>query len=75
MTGNLPRLTPTSEFHVAFRRIPVYDFITILCRKKAKIENYAKEYIPTTGQGEAQHVKYKKHLTLVEIRTVQIICC
>ena len=43
-------------------KIPyVYDFITKICRRQAKvIQNHDNENIRDIGQGEAQHRKYKR---------------
>jgi hypothetical protein len=39
----------------------VYDYIRKLCRKQAKvIQNHENESVHYTGQGEAQHRKYKR---------------
>jgi hypothetical protein len=34
--GNLPRRTPVSDLHMAFKIPYVYDYITKLCRQQAK---------------------------------------
>jgi hypothetical protein len=54
---------PTSELHVTFKILYLYDFITQLCRllQEAKvIHNYANATVRNTGQGEAIHRKYKR---------------
>jgi len=43
-------------------KIPyVYNFITKLCRRQAKvIQNHDNEIVRNIGHGEAQHRKYKR---------------
>jgi hypothetical protein len=39
----------------------VYDYITKLCRKQAKVkQNHENERVRGTGQNEARHRKYKR---------------
>jgi len=58
--GNYPRRTPTRVLHMACKIPYAYDFITKLCRRQAEvIQNHDNENVPNTGQGEAQHRKYK----------------
>jgi len=60
-TGNYPRRTPTRVLHTAFKIPYVYDFITKLCRRQAEvIQNHDNKNVRNTGQGEAQHRKYKR---------------
>jgi hypothetical protein len=58
---NFPRNTSVRDMHVAFHIPYVYDYITKLCRKQAEvIQNHENEHVCYTGQGEAQHRKYKR---------------
>jgi hypothetical protein len=34
---NLPSLTPTRDFHMAFKITYLYDFVTKLCRQQATV--------------------------------------
>jgi hypothetical protein len=46
--------------HVAFQIPYVYDCITKLCRKQAKIiHNHENENVRNIGQGETPHRKHK----------------
>ena len=58
--GNYPRHTPTHDLHMVFKIPCVYDFITELCRRQAKVIQNHNENIRNIGQGEAQHRKYKR---------------
>jgi hypothetical protein len=59
--GNYPRRTPTRDVHKTLKIPYVYDFITKLCKRQAKvIQNHDNENVSTIGQGEAQHRKYKR---------------
>jgi hypothetical protein len=59
--GNFPRHTPVRELHVAFNIPYVYDYIAKLCRQQAEvILNHDNVNVRNIGQGEAQHIKYKK---------------
>jgi hypothetical protein len=59
--SNFPRHTPVRELHKAFSILYIYDYITELCRQQAEvIQNHENAYSRTTGQGEAQHRKYKR---------------
>jgi hypothetical protein len=61
ITGNFPRCTPFRDLHTASDLPYVYDYVTKLCRKQAKvIQNHENEYVRSIGQGEARHRKYKR---------------
>jgi hypothetical protein len=57
-TGNLPRPKPTCDLRVVFKIPYLHDFITKLCREKAKV-TLNHENVRNPGQGEAKHTKYK----------------
>jgi hypothetical protein len=58
---NFTRRTPVPDLHVTFKIPYVYDFITKLCRQQAEvIQNHHNPIVHNTGQGEAQHRKYKR---------------
>jgi hypothetical protein len=58
--GNSARSTPVRDLHVAFKIPYVYDVVTKLCRQQAEVmQNHHNQNIRITGQGEAQHRKYK----------------
>jgi hypothetical protein len=60
-SGNFPRPTPVPDLHTAFNLPYVYDYITKLCRRQAKvIQNHGNEHVRCIGQGEARHRKYKR---------------
>jgi hypothetical protein len=47
--------------HNAFQFLYLYDYITKLCRQQAQvIQNHENSHIQNTGQGKAQHRKYKR---------------
>jgi hypothetical protein len=47
--------------HVAFQIPYVYDYITKLCRRQAKIvHNHENENVRNIGQGETPHRKHKR---------------
>jgi hypothetical protein len=57
--GNLPRRTPVSDLHMAFKIPYVYDYIRKLCSEQAEaILNHDNENVRNIGQGEARHRKY-----------------
>jgi hypothetical protein len=59
--GNFLRHTSISDMHVAFHVPNVYDYITELCRRQAKIiHNHENENVRNTGQGETPHRNYKR---------------
>jgi hypothetical protein len=61
--GNLPRHTPVCELHKAFNIPYIYDYITKLCRKQAKIvQNHGNgnANVCNIGQGEPRHRKFKR---------------
>jgi hypothetical protein len=59
--GSFPRRTPVRDIHVAFQIPYVYDYITKSCRQQAEvIQNHENENVPSIGQGEAPHRKYKR---------------
>jgi hypothetical protein len=53
-TGNFPSYTSVRDMLVAFQIQYVYDYITKLCRKQAKVIQ-KHENVRCIGQGEAQH--------------------
>jgi len=60
-TGNLPRRTPTRHFHVAFKILYVYDFVTKLSSQKTTVVlNHENVNVRNTGQGDAQNGKCKR---------------
>jgi hypothetical protein len=60
-TGNFPRRTLAHDIHVASQILYVYDYITKSYRQQAEvIQNNENENACYTGQGEAQHRKYKR---------------
>jgi hypothetical protein len=59
--GNFPWCTTARDLHTAFGLTYVYDYITAVCRKQAKvIRNHKKEHVLGIGQGEASHRSYKR---------------
>jgi hypothetical protein len=59
--GNLDRLTPVRNFHLAFKIPYVYDCITELCRRQSEvILNHEIPNVRTIGQGETRHRKHKR---------------
>jgi len=60
--NNDPRAWPEIDVRSFQFKIPyVYDFITKLCRRQAEVnQNHDNEHVRKTGQGEAQHRKYKR---------------
>jgi hypothetical protein len=55
-TDNLPRHTPNSELHMAFKIPYLYDFVTKLCRQQSTvILNHENVNIRNTDQGEPRH--------------------
>jgi hypothetical protein len=60
-TGNFPRYTSVCELHKAFNIPYIYDYITKLCRKQAKIiQNHGNANVCNIGQGEQRHRKFKR---------------
>jgi hypothetical protein len=60
-TGNFPRHTPVCELHKAINIPYIYDYISELCRKQAKIiQNNENANIRNIGQGEPLHRKFKR---------------
>jgi hypothetical protein len=60
-TGNFPKHTPVGELHKAFNIPHIYDYITKLCRKRAKIiQNHGNANVCNIGQGEPRHRKFKR---------------
>jgi hypothetical protein len=61
-TDNFPRHTPVCELHKAFSIPYIYDYITKLCMKQAKIiQNHGNANIVCNiGQGESRHRKFKR---------------
>jgi hypothetical protein len=60
-TGNFPRHTPVCELHKAFTIPYIYDYITKLCRKQAKIiQNHVEANVCNIGQGKPRHRKFKR---------------
>jgi hypothetical protein len=58
---NLTRRTPTSDLHMAFEIPYLYDFVTRICREQAAvILNHENVNFRNIGQGEVQHIKYKR---------------
>jgi hypothetical protein len=59
--GNLDRCTPVCKLHVAFKIPYVYNYISKLCRTSAEvILNHVNPNVHGTGQGEANHRKYRR---------------
>jgi hypothetical protein len=59
--GNFPRHTPVCELHKAFNIPYIYDHITKLCRKRAKItQNHGNANGRNIGKGEPRHRKFKR---------------
>jgi hypothetical protein len=55
------RRTPVRQLHKAFNIPYIYDYITKICRKQARvIENHKNAYVRHIGQGEARHRKHKR---------------
>jgi hypothetical protein len=56
--GNFPRHTSVRDMHVTFQFPCIYDYITKLCRRQAKIiQNHENENVRNIGQGETPHRK------------------
>jgi hypothetical protein len=59
--GYFPRHTPVCELHKAFNIPYIYDYVTKLCRKEAKIvQNHGNADVRNIGQGELQHRTFKR---------------
>jgi hypothetical protein len=59
--GNFPRHTLVCELHKAFNSPYIYDYITKLYRKEAKImQNHGNADVCNIGQGEPRHRKFKR---------------
>jgi hypothetical protein len=59
--GNFPRHTPVCELHKASYIPYIYDYITKLCKKQAKIiQNHGNANVCNIGQGEPRHGKFKR---------------
>jgi hypothetical protein len=59
--GNSPRHTPVYELYKAFNIPYIYDYITNLWRKQARIiQNHGNANICNIGQGEPWHRKFKR---------------
>jgi hypothetical protein len=59
--GNFPRHTPVCELHKAFNIPHIYDYVTKLCRRQAKIvQNDGNANVCNIGQGEPRHRKCKR---------------
>jgi hypothetical protein len=59
--GNFSRHTPVCELHKPFNIPYIYDYITKLCRKQAKIiQNHDNANVCKIGQGEPGHRKFKR---------------
>jgi hypothetical protein len=59
--GNFPKCTSVRDIYKAFHIPYIYDYITKSCRQQAEvIQNHENENVCYTGQGEAQHRKYKR---------------
>jgi hypothetical protein len=59
--GNFPRRTPVCDLYMAFKLPYVSDYVTKLCRQQAEvIQNHEDSNVRNIGQGEAQHMKYKR---------------
>jgi hypothetical protein len=60
-SGDLDRLTPVRDLHVAFKIPCVYEYLTKLCRRQAEvIQNHQNLNVHEIGQGEAIRRKYKR---------------
>jgi hypothetical protein len=58
--GNFRRHTPVRELNKAFNILYIYDYITKLCRKQAKIiQSQGDAYVYNIGQGKLQHTKFE----------------
>jgi hypothetical protein len=75
--GNFPRHIPVCELHKAFGIPYIYDYITKLCRKQAKIiQIHGNANVCNIGQGKAnRNIKNLRGLSLVAVKrtTVQVI--
>jgi hypothetical protein len=59
--GNLDRLTPVRDLHLAFKIPYVYNYIAKLWWREAEvILNHKNQNVRATGQGEARHRKHKR---------------
>jgi hypothetical protein len=59
--GKFPRNTPIRNMNISLQIPYVYDFITKLCKQKAKvIQHHENIHVRNIGQEEAQHRKYKR---------------
>jgi hypothetical protein len=59
--GNFPWRTPVRVLQAAFNLSNVYDYITKLCRKQAKvIQNHESGHVHNIKDGEARHGKCKR---------------
>jgi hypothetical protein len=59
--GNFPRHMPVCELNKAFNIPYIYDYITKLCRKQAKIiQIHGNANVCNIGQGEPRHRKFKR---------------
>jgi hypothetical protein len=57
-TDNFPSRISSSELHVAFKILYVYDFITKLCSEQTeRVQNHEHVNIRNKGQGEDMHRK------------------
>jgi hypothetical protein len=56
--GNFPRSTSVRDFHLAFKFLYIYDYITKLCSQQAEVlQNHENANVRNIGQGEPRHRK------------------
>jgi hypothetical protein len=73
--GNFPRHTPVFELHKAFNILYIYDYVTKLYRKQARIiQNHGNANVCNIVQGE-RDIENLTGLSLVAVKrtTVQMI--
>jgi hypothetical protein len=59
--GYFQRRTVVCDLHMAFKLPYIYDYMTKLCRKQAKvIQSNKNENVRNIGQDEPRHKKYKR---------------
>jgi hypothetical protein len=59
--GNFPSHTPVCKLHKAFNIPFIYEYITKLCRKEARIiYNHGNANVRNIGQDEPRHRKFKR---------------
>jgi hypothetical protein len=69
-TCNFPRCTLVCNLHRTFNLQYVYDYITKLCRKQAKVTwNHENKHVQCIGQGE--NIR-SLNLVVIKLTTVQV---